>query len=179
MLAGPGRKHFLSEPLLKVENLKKYFTRQGKIFSSEKEYVRAVDGVSFAVRKGETLSLVGESGCGKTTTGKAVLRLIEPTAGNVWLGNVHITTLHEKALRRIRKDMQIIFQDPFSSLNPRMTVGRIIGEALAIHHLAKGKGKAEKAAQLLEMVGLGAEHLDRYPHEFSGGQRQRIGIARA
>jgi len=179
MLVGSKRGWELSEPLLKVENLKKYFPIEGKMFTSQKGVVRAVDGVSFSIEKGETLSLVGESGCGKTTTGKAVLRLIEPTAGNIWLGGVNVTVLGPKELRRKRKDMQIIFQDPFSSLNPRMTVARIIGEALSIHGLAKVENKEDKVVEIMEMVGLGPEHLHRYPHEFSGGQRQRIGIARA
>lgn len=169
----------MSTILLKVENLRKYFPLAGKIFSKEKILLQAVDGVSFELQKGETLSLVGESGCGKTTTGKAILRLIEPTAGSVWLKGMNLITLNRKALRRVRKEMQIIYQDPYSSLNPRMTVERIIGEALVIHHLAQGKEIEEKVIQVLEMVGLGAEHLYRYPHEFSGGQRQRIGIARA
>lgn len=169
----------MEEPLLKVENLRKYFPVEAKLFSANKEFVRAVDGVTFAVQKGETLSLVGESGCGKTTTGKAVLRLIEPTSGDVWLEGVKITTLSGKALRQRRRDMQIIFQDPYSSLNPRMSVARIIGEALSIHGLATPQNKEEKVVEILEMVGLGPEHLNRYPHEFSGGQRQRIGIARA
>jgi oligopeptide transport system ATP-binding protein len=179
MLAGPGRREVLSEVLLRVEGLKKHFPLAGKIFSPEKEYVRAVDGVSFEIRQGETLSLVGESGCGKTTAGKAILRLIEPTAGKVWLKGIHLATLYERGLRRMRKEMQIVFQDPYSSLNPRMTVERIIGEALSIHGLAGKKDRAEKAVEVLELVGLGADHLYRYPHEFSGGQRQRIGIARA
>jgi oligopeptide/dipeptide ABC transporter ATP-binding protein len=171
----------LSEVLLKVEGLKKYFPLTGKIFSwqKEREYVRAVDGISFEIRKGETLSLVGESGCGKTTAGKTILRLIEPTSGNVWLNNVHLASLKEKELRRMRKEMQIVFQDPYSSLNPRMTVDQIIGEVLSIHGWAGKTDREEKVVEVLEMVGLGAEHLYRYPHEFSGGQRQRIGIARA
>lgn len=168
----------MREVLLKVEELRKYFSIPGRIFSG-KSKVYAVDGVSFEVRKGETLGLVGESGCGKTTTGKAILRLIEPTAGNVWLRGINITTLNGKKLRGIRKRMQIIFQDTFSSLNPRMSIAQIIGEALTIHRLARGKEKEEKIVQLLEMVGLDSEVLYRYPHEFSGGQRQRIGIARA
>ncbi len=169
----------MSEPLLRVENLKKYFPVEGKVFSARKEFVHAVDGVSFEIRKGETLSLVGESGCGKTTAGKSILRLIEPTAGSIWLGNTDITALNPTALRRKRKNMQIIFQDPYSSLNPRMTVGRIIGEALSIHSVTERRRTVDKIVEILEMVGLGADHLDRYPHEFSGGQRQRIGIARA
>jgi oligopeptide transport system ATP-binding protein len=169
----------LSEVLLRVEGLKKHFPLAGKILSPGKEYVRAVDGVSFEIRKGETLSLVGESGCGKTTAGKAILRLIEPTAGEVWLKGIPLAALDEKGLRRMRKEMQIVFQDPYSSLNPRMTVERIIGEALSIHGLAGKKDRGEKAVEVLELVGLGADHLYRFPHEFSGGQRQRIGIARA
>ena len=169
----------MSGVLLKVEDLKKYFPLPGRFLSSRKEAVRAVDGISFELCKGETLSLVGESGCGKTTAGKSILRLIEPTAGKVWLRGVNLAGLDEKGLRRIRKEMQIVFQDPYSSLNPRMTVDRIIGEALSIHRLATNQDREEKAVQVLEMVGLGADHLYRYPHEFSGGQRQRIGIARA
>ncbi len=138
-----------------------------------------MDGVSFEIQKGETFSLVGESGCGKTTTGKAILRLIEPTSGKVRLSGVEITTLGGNALRRLRKEMQIIFQDPFSSLNPRMTVGQIIGEALSIHGLARGRKIQEMAVHVLQMVGIASQHLRRDPHEFSGGQRQRIGIARA
>jgi len=179
MLAGQRRRRTLSGVLLKVEKLVKYFPIPGKIFSSDKDHVRAVDGVSFEIQQGETLSLVGESGCGKTTVGKTILRLLEPTAGTVWLRDLNLMTLKSKALRRTRKEMQIIFQDPYSTLNPRMTVLSIIGEALSTHRLAQGKEIAEKAVQILEMVGLGAEHLYRFPHEFSGGQRQRIGIARA
>jgi oligopeptide transport system ATP-binding protein len=169
----------LNTILLKVENLKKYFPVAGKFFSSQKEYVQAVDDVSFSIFQGKTLSLVGESGCGKTTVGKTILRLIEPTAGRVWLKDTEITGLDRKALRRNRKFMQFIFQDPFACLNPRLTVAGIIGEALSIHNLAVGRKKDEKAAEILELVGLGGDYLHRYPHEFSGGQRQRIGIARA
>jgi oligopeptide transport system ATP-binding protein len=181
MLVAPGRSEGLSEVVLKVEGLRKYFPVTGKIFSwqREREYVRAVDGVSFEIPKGETLSLVGESGCGKTTAGKAILRLTEPTSGNVWLRNVNLATLQAEELRRMRKDMQIVFQDTYSSLDPRMTVDRIIGEVLSIHGLAEKKDREEKTVEVLKLVGLGAEHLYRYPHEFSGGQRQRIGIARA
>jgi oligopeptide transport system ATP-binding protein len=178
MLVGGGERSVMKEVLLKVEKLKKYFPIPGMFFSG-REQVYAVDGVSFEIRRGETLSLVGESGCGKTTTGKVILRLIEPTAGAIWLKGINIIALNGKELRRMRKEMQIVFQDPFSSLNPRMTVAQIIVEALTIHRLASGKEKKEKAAQALEMVGIGSESLNRYPHEFSGGQRQRIGIARA
>ncbi|HXA95382.1 MAG TPA: dipeptide ABC transporter ATP-binding protein [Candidatus Dormibacteraeota bacterium] len=167
-------------PLLRISNLKKYFPIRGGLFSREVARVHAVDDVSFSLLKGETLGLVGESGCGKSTTGRCILRLIEPTAGEVWFEDKNVTTLDKRSLRHLRRDMQIIFQDPYASLNPRMTVGSIIGEALVIHKLAKGKReREERVVHLLETVGLNADHLRRYPHEFSGGQRQRIGIARA
>jgi oligopeptide transport system ATP-binding protein len=167
-------------PLLRVKNLKKYFPIRGGLFSQEVARVHAVDDVSFDIMRGETLGLVGESGCGKSTTGRCILRLIEPTAGEVWFGDQNVTTLDKRSLRHLRRDMQIIFQDPYASLNPRMTVGSIIGEALVIHKLAKTKReREERVVHLLETVGMSAEHLRRYPHEFSGGQRQRIGIARA
>ena len=167
-------------PLLRVKNLKKYFPIRGGLFSREVARVHAVDDVSFDILKGETLGLVGESGCGKSTTGRCILRLIEPTAGEVWFEDKNVTTLDKRSLRHLRRDMQIIFQDPYASLNPRMTVGSIIGEALVIHKLAKTKReREERVVHLLETVGLNADHLRRYPHEFSGGQRQRIGIARA
>ena len=166
--------------LLRVKGLKKYFPIRGGLFSREVARVHAVDDVSFDLVKGETLGLVGESGCGKSTTGRCILRLIEPTAGEVWFEGKNVTTLDKRSLRQLRRDMQIIFQDPYASLNPRMTVGSIIGEALVIHKLAKGKrDRDERVVHLLETVGLNADHLRRYPHEFSGGQRQRIGIARA
>ncbi|MEK7444905.1 MAG: dipeptide ABC transporter ATP-binding protein [candidate division NC10 bacterium] len=168
------------QSLLRINNLKKYFPIRGGLFSREVARVHAVDDVTFDIKKGETLGLVGESGCGKSTTGRCILRLIEPTAGAVWFGDRNVTTLDKRALRHLRRDMQIIFQDPYASLNPRMTVGSIIGEALVIHKLAKTKREREdRVVHLLETVGLSAEHLRRYPHEFSGGQRQRIGIARA
>src|ERR671928_182362 len=170
----------MAEPLLRVKNLKKYFPIRGGLLSREVARVHAVDDVSFTMQPGETLGLVGESGCGKSTTGRTILRLIEPTAGEIWFENKNVTTLDKRSLRALRKEMQIIFQDPYASLNPRMTVGSIIGEALVIHKLAPTRrAREERVVELLETVGLGANHIRRYPHEFSGGQRQRIGIARA
>jgi oligopeptide transport system ATP-binding protein len=170
----------MAEPLLRIKNLVKYFPIKGGLFSREVARVHAVDGVSFEINRGETLGLVGESGCGKSTTGRCILRLIEPTSGEVWFENKNVTTLDKRSLRALRRDMQIIFQDPYASLNPRMTVGSIVGEALIIHKLAKTKReREERVVHLLETVGLAADHMRRYPHEFSGGQRQRIGIARA
>src|SRR6266481_5810022 len=166
--------------LLQVRNLKKYFPIRGGLFSREVARVHAVDDVSFTIEKGETLGLVGESGCGKSTTGRCILRLIEPTSGEVTFEGRDVTALDKRSLRHLRRDMQIIFQDPYASLNPRMTVGSIIGEAIVIHKLAKTrKEREERVIHLLETVGLSSDHLRRYPHEFSGGQRQRIGIARA
>ncbi len=170
----------MPDALLKVKNLKKYFPIRGGLLSREVARVHAVDDVSFDIMPGETLGLVGESGCGKSTTGRSILRLIEPTSGEVTFQGKNVTTLDKRSLRGLRKEMQIIFQDPYASLNPRMTVGSIIGEALVIHKLAPTrKQREERVAQLLETVGLLPDHLRRYPHEFSGGQRQRIGIARA
>ena len=165
-------------PLLRVENLVKHFPIRKGFFSRASGAVRAVDGVSFEVAVGETLALVGESGCGKSTTGRLVLRLLEPTSGKVRFDGEDIVALPEAAMRRNRRAMQIIFQDPFASLNPRMTVAQTIEEPLALHGLAEGR-RAERVGEILRLVGLAPEHARRYPHEFSGGQRQRIGIARA
>ncbi|HTT14015.1 MAG TPA: oligopeptide/dipeptide ABC transporter ATP-binding protein [Burkholderiaceae bacterium] len=170
----------MTTPLLQVKNLVKHFPIRGGLFKREIGRVHAVDGVTFDVAAGETLGLVGESGCGKSTTGRCVLRLIEPTSGEVWFEGRNVTALDPVHLRSLARDMQIIFQDPYASLNPRMTVGAIIGEALIIHKLAAGRREfEERIVGLLETVGLSADHMRRYPHEFSGGQRQRIGIARA
>jgi oligopeptide transport system ATP-binding protein len=168
------------EPLLRVKDLVKHYPVRRGLFSREVERVHAVDGASFEINAGETLGLVGESGCGKSTTGRCILRLIEPTAGEIWFDGKDVTALSGGALRALCRDMQIIFQDPYASLDPRMTVGAIIGEALIIHNLAKSRREFEdRVVELLETVGLNADHMRRYPHEFSGGQRQRIGIARA
>jgi len=165
--------------LLEVKHLKKHFPIKGGVFSKTIGYVYAVDDINFTLAKGETLGLVGESGCGKSTTGRTILRLIEPTDGAIYFEGQDITTLDKSAMRALRREMQIIFQDPYASLNPRMTVGSIIGEPLEIHKIAKGSEKEERVASLLQKVGLRAEDMRKYPHEFSGGQRQRIGIARA
>jgi oligopeptide transport system ATP-binding protein len=166
--------------LLEVRNLTKYYpVTRGFIFQRQVGAVKAVDGVSFVIRRGETLGLVGESGCGKTTLGRVILRLQEPTAGEAIFEGRDVFKLSKEEMRRLRRDMQIIFQDPYSSLNPRMTVGDIIGEPLEIHRLARGREKVRRVQELLEVVGLSPYHANRYPHEFSGGQRQRIGIARA
>jgi peptide/nickel transport system ATP-binding protein/oligopeptide transport system ATP-binding protein len=165
--------------LLEVRNLCKYFPVKKGVFARVSDWVRAVDGVSFEIRKGETLGLVGESGCGKTTTGRTLLRLMEPTSGEAVFNGASIFQLRDEELRKIRKQMQIIFQDPYGSLNPRMTVGGIVMEGMVAHDLYSRPERVDKAMRLLERVGLEREHFYRYPHEFSGGQRQRIGIARA
>jgi peptide/nickel transport system ATP-binding protein len=167
------------KPLLSVKNLKKYFPVRGGIFRTITGHVHAVDGVSFDIYPGETFGLVGESGCGKTTTGRAALRLIEPTEGTIEFDGQSILGLSKREMRPLRRDMQIIFQDPFASLNPRMTVGDTIGESFDIHGLASGSSRREQVAELMRLVGLEPDYMRRYPHQFSGGQRQRIGVARA
>ena len=167
------------KPLLQVNGLKKYFPVRSGVFSRVSAWVKAVDDVSLEIQASETLGLVGESGCGKTTVGRTILRLMEPTEGEAIFEGRNIFHLNSKELRSARRHMQIIFQDPYSSLNPRMTVGSIVGEPLKIHGLAKGKELQDQVDQLLSRVGLRPEHHSRYPHEFSGGQRQRVGIARA
>ncbi len=167
------------EPLLRVRDLKKWFPIKSGLLGRVTGQVKAVDGVSFDLMKGETLGLVGESGCGKTTVGRSLLRLIEPTAGSVHFKGQELLGLGASELRHTRRNMQIIFQDPYSSLNPRMTVEGIIGEAMTVHGIASGADRRKRVGDLLEKVGLSQRHLGRYPHEFSGGQRQRVGIARA
>ncbi|MBP6927854.1 MAG: oligopeptide/dipeptide ABC transporter ATP-binding protein [Caldisericales bacterium] len=167
------------KPLLEVKGLKKHFPITGGLLGRTVGYVKAVDGVTFNIMDGETLSLVGESGSGKTTTGKAILRLNKPTAGSVVFEGEDILGMKGEKMRRMRREMQIIFQDPYGSLNPRLPVGEIIGEPLVVHNLASRKEREEQVMEIMETVGLRPEYLHRYPHEFSGGQRQRIGIARA
>ena len=170
----------MTGPLLQVKNLVKHFPIKGGLLGRVVDKVHAVDGVSFELNAGETLGVVGESGCGKSTTGRCILRLIEPTSGEVWFDGRNVTALPPAGLRAMTRQMQIIFQDPYASLNPRLTVAAIIGEALTIHKLTKtAREYTDRIVDLLETVGLSADHLQRYPHEFSGGQRQRVGIARA
>lgn len=169
----------MSEHILEVTGLKKYFPIKKGLFSKTIGYVKAVDDVSFKIQEGKTLGLVGESGCGKTTVGRSILRLIEPTAGKVIFDGKDITGMSDAELKNMRKEMQIIFQDPYSSLNPRITVGGMLTEIMKFHKIAEGAAAEKRVEELLEKVGLRKIHARRYPHEFSGGQRQRIGIARA
>ncbi|ELK40727.1 ABC transporter ATP-binding protein [Brevibacillus agri] len=169
----------MTEELLVVKNLKKYYPITGGILGGEVGVVKAVDDVSFTVKRGETLGLVGESGCGKSTTGRSLLRLIEPTAGEVTFDGVNVTALSTDAMRKMRRDMQIVFQDPFASLNPRHNIEKILEEPLIVHGIGTSAERKRKVQQMLEVVGLSSYHARRYPHQFSGGQRQRIGIARA
>jgi oligopeptide transport system ATP-binding protein len=168
-----------SDVLLRVENLKMHFPVLRGVFQRKVGEIKAVDGISFDVVRGETLGLVGESGCGKSTTGRTILQLYRPTAGSVFLDGEDLSKIHGKALRQRRRKMQMIFQDPYASLNPRMTIGEIVGEPLEVHNIVRGKEKSERIAYLLQVVGLNPLYAGRYPHEFSGGQRQRVGIARA
>jgi len=168
-----------NENLIEVIDLKKHYARGGLLGAGAREVVKAVDGVTFAIRRGETFGLVGESGCGKSTTGRCILRLVEPTSGQVLFGGRELQRLRQDELRHLRRQMQIVFQGPYSSLNPRMRVGEIIEEPLTIHRQGSRADRRNRVADLLRLVGLTPEHGRRYPHEFSGGQRQRIGIARA
>lgn len=169
----------MNDPILEIQNLKKWFPIGGGLFSQPKNFVKAVDGISFEVNAGETFGIVGESGCGKSTLGRSILHLLEPTEGKIYFNGKDVAHVNGRELQFLRKDMQIIFQDPYASLNPRMTVGKIIEEPLKIHDVGTRKERQEKVEYLLETVGLNKESIKKYPHEFSGGQRQRIGIARA
>src|SRR5713226_4245283 len=168
-----------AEPLVSVRGLKKWFPVSSGVLQRTVAHVRAVDGVDLDIKKGETLGLVGESGCGKSTLGRTIIRMLEPTAGRVLFKGEDLSRLSGAAMRRMRREMAMIFQDPFASLDPRQTVGDIVGEPLDIHHLARGRQRQERVQELLRIVGMNPNFTNRYPHEFSGGQRQRIGIARA
>lgn len=168
----------MNQTLLEVQNVKKYFPIPSKLFSRKKEFVKAVDGVSFTVNKGETLSIVGESGCGKSTTGRMIMKLLDITEGKLIFDGQDITNMTDDQIRPLRKEFQMVFQDPYASLNPRLTIKEILEEPLIVHNFNKGN-RNQRVTELLEVVGLNKYHADRYPHEFSGGQRQRIGIARA
>jgi oligopeptide transport system ATP-binding protein len=169
----------MSQALLEVKGLKKYFPIRAGVLGKVQGFVKAVDDVSFTLQEGETLGIVGESGCGKSTTGRSILRLIEPTAGTVTFQGKNLTALKSADLRKARRDLQIVFQDPYASLNPRMTIGAILEEPLKIHGIGSEQSRKATVREMLEIVGLTEAHATRYPHEFSGGQRQRIGIARA
>lgn len=169
----------MSEVLLQVKNLKKYFPINSGFFGKVTNHVKAVDDVSFDIFKGETLGLVGESGCGKSTTGRMLVNLLEPTSGEIIFNGEDITKVNSKRRKELRKEIQIIFQDPYASLNPRMTIGDIIAEPMKVNNIAQGEQLEKRIKELLECVGLASYHRNRYPHEFSGGQRQRVGIARA
>src|SRR3989442_13694425 len=165
-------------PLLKVKNLKVYFPVVHGMFSRVRSHVKAVDDVSFTLEAGETLGLVGESGCGKTTLGRTIIKLVEPTAGKILFNGQDITRFSRRRMREVRRELQIVFQDPYASLNPRMTVREIVAEPLRVHKLYRGNQGKQRVGKLLPTLGLSPEHANRFPHEFSGGQRQRIGFAR-
>lgn len=167
------------KPLLEVKGLEKHFPIKSGTFKKTSGYVKAVDGIDLTVYPGETLGIVGESGCGKSTTGRTILRLLEPTSGEVWFDGKDVAKLSNEEMRRTRKDMQMIFQDPYASLNPRQTIKQILLESLEVHGIGTAKERLQTVEEMIEIVGLRKEHLNRHPHDFSGGQRQRIGIARA
>ena len=169
----------MNEAIMQLEKIKKYFPIRGGVFSKVVGHIKAVDDVTFKIKKGETLGLVGESGCGKSTLGRTILKLLDPTDGHAYYKGQDIFNTDKHKLRQLRRELQIIFQDPFSSLNPRLNVGEIVGESLEIFGVATGKEKQERVEYILEVCGLAPHHHKRYPHEFSGGQRQRVGIARA